>query len=470
MTLLSEGVTSLPKTNVEVDFITKEEAKGILLGRSCLTLVNMDVSVFGRRVDADYDYFDLSDDDDIMCSSKYISSDEEDDKFFVIPKSRKSSKLVIKKDEEDDFEKEMASELSQTMQRLASRLKNNNPQSSTSEVGGSKGPKTEDSGKKLPEEKSEFYDDIYFDSDDSDIEAAETTSRVPKTKKEKRRILSNDELFYDPTLDEKDQEWVDEMRRSYQPKKRRTKSGVSTRGQPQALPQSDAVLNCPACLTTLCMDCQRHAIYHNQYRAMFVFNCNVDSMERLKFPSKGQKKRDFFRNKRKNKDKQSLNQEAEEDVQKSQASSAVPQMQQGNSATLQQGQKETDMELQETASSSATVAAGSDAVAEPSSSSHKKVASSVIPQMQPGNSATLQQGQKETDMELQETASLSATVAAGSDAVAEPSSSSHKKVSFANVKDDDETYHPVTCKICNTKVAVYDKDEVYHFFNVVTSY
>ncbi|KAG7174838.1 E2F-associated phosphoprotein-like [Homarus americanus] len=379
MTLLSEGVTSLPKTNVEVDFITKEEAKGILLGRSCLTLVNMDVSVFGRRVDADYDYFDLSDDDDIMCSSKYISSDEEDDKFFVIPKSRKSSKLVIKKDEEDDFEKEMASELSQTMQRLASRLKNNNPQSSTSEVGGSKGPKTEDSGKKLPEEKSEFYDDIYFDSDDSDIEAAETTSRVPKTKKEKRRILSNDELFYDPTLDEKDQEWVDEMRRSYQPKKR------------------------------------RHAIYHNQYRAMFVFNCNVDSMERLKFPSKGQKKRDFFRNKRKNKDKQSLNQEAEEDVQKSQASSAVPQMQQGNSATLQQGQKETDMELQETASSSATVAAGSDAVAE-------------------------------------------------------PSSSSHKKVSFANVKDDDETYHPVTCKICNTKVAVYDKDEVYHFFNVVTSY
>lgn len=33
-----------------------------------------------------------------------------------------------------------------------------------------------------------------------------------------------------------------------------------------------------------------------------------------------------------------------------------------------------------------------------------------------------------------------------------------------------DLYHPVMCKICNTKVAVYDSDEVYHFFNVVTSY
>lgn len=33
-----------------------------------------------------------------------------------------------------------------------------------------------------------------------------------------------------------------------------------------------------------------------------------------------------------------------------------------------------------------------------------------------------------------------------------------------------DMFHPVMCKICNTKVAVYDSDEVYHFFNVVTSY
>lgn len=33
-----------------------------------------------------------------------------------------------------------------------------------------------------------------------------------------------------------------------------------------------------------------------------------------------------------------------------------------------------------------------------------------------------------------------------------------------------DTYHPVKCVSCNTEVAVYDIDEVYHFFNVFTSY
>jgi hypothetical protein len=28
-------------------------------------------------------------------------------------------------------------------------------------------------------------------------------------------------------------------------------------------------------------------------------------------------------------------------------------------------------------------------------------------------------------------------------------------------------YHPVQCESCNTVVAAYDADEVYHFFNVV---
>ena len=32
-----------------------------------------------------------------------------------------------------------------------------------------------------------------------------------------------------------------------------------------------------------------------------------------------------------------------------------------------------------------------------------------------------------------------------------------------------ELYHPVRCTQCNTEVAVYDKDEIFHFFNVLTS-
>lgn len=38
---------------------------------------------------------------------------------------------------------------------------------------------------------------------------------------------------------------------------------------------SDALLSCPSCFTTLCIDCQQHERIPNQYRAMFVQNCKV---------------------------------------------------------------------------------------------------------------------------------------------------------------------------------------------------
>jgi len=34
----------------------------------------------------------------------------------------------------------------------------------------------------------------------------------------------------------------------------------------------------------------------------------------------------------------------------------------------------------------------------------------------------------------------------------------------------DDVYHPVVCSVCDSEVGVYDKDEVYHFFNVLASY
>lgn len=36
--------------------------------------------------------------------------------------------------------------------------------------------------------------------------------------------------------------------------------------------------------------------------------------------------------------------------------------------------------------------------------------------------------------------------------------------------DADEAYHPVCCTECSTEVAVLDKDEVYHFFNILSSH
>ena len=36
-------------------------------------------------------------------------------------------------------------------------------------------------------------------------------------------------------------------------------------------------------------------------------------------------------------------------------------------------------------------------------------------------------------------------------------------------EEDQEDYNPVKCEECSTEIAVFDKDEVYHFFNVMAS-
>lgn len=78
------------------------------------------------------------------------------------------SKPVPTNNEEDEFEKEMASELSATMDCLTTAF------SKGKKDGVEAGPSRVESVKpqtKEPEENdSEFYDDVYFDSDDSDVE------------------------------------------------------------------------------------------------------------------------------------------------------------------------------------------------------------------------------------------------------------------------------------------------------------
>ena len=41
----------------------------------------------------------------------------------------------------------------------------------------------------------------------------------------------------------------------------------------------------------------------------------------------------------------------------------------------------------------------------------------------------------------------------------------------SEVEDEEDSgpYHPVQCTICNTEVAVYDSNEIFHFFNVLPS-
>ncbi|CAJ1918203.1 unnamed protein product [Cylindrotheca closterium] len=44
---------------------------------------------------------------------------------------------------------------------------------------------------------------------------------------------------------------------------------------------SDAQLQCPCCFQIVCMDCQRHERYYNQFRAMFVIGIAVDWHSKL---------------------------------------------------------------------------------------------------------------------------------------------------------------------------------------------
>ncbi len=180
--------------------------------------------------------------------------------------------------------------------------------------------------------------------------------------------MTNDELLYDPNIDDENQRWVDKQRQKYRNQQTKNQPHDKTTGTDPCShnndgnasssssvpkqPKSDAILNCPACLTTLCLDCQRHELYHNQYRAMFVLNCTIIRSEHLKYP--------------------------------------VP-----KKARWWKGNR----------------------------------------------------GKRRHD-EVGEGSSMGET---------------------RETQNSQELYNPVKCSVCNTEVAVFDEDEVFHFFNVLTS-
>ena len=54
-------------------------------------------------------------------------------------------------------------------------------------------------------------------------------------------------------------------------------------------------------MTVLCVDCQRHEIYHTQYRAMFAMNVSVNNREILRYKKKDVKRARGRRKKRRTK-------------------------------------------------------------------------------------------------------------------------------------------------------------------------
>ena len=69
---------------------------------------------------------------------------------------------------------------------------------------------------------------------------------------------ANDELLYDPKMDDEDEQWVKEQREAYKPTPN-IASAVTGAAAKKSSAQSntDAVLNCPACMCTVCLDCQK---------------------------------------------------------------------------------------------------------------------------------------------------------------------------------------------------------------------
>ncbi|XP_019615568.1 PREDICTED: E2F-associated phosphoprotein-like [Branchiostoma belcheri] len=246
---------------------------------------------------------------------------------------------------EDDFEKQMNKELDDGMTSKETEMLQMFEQqmASTSATGGQgpgqgsgqgsvAGGKTAAAGKATQQTVAdEFYNDIYFDSDEdsdneqpqdvshgvkghdvksqeanlgsdgqsmaqSDVTDESTDSEAVgadgkgKKRRKKHRVMTNDELFYDPNMDADDEKWMTRQREKYRAiNEQKASSGAGpSAGKPKAqpAPNSDAILNCPACMTTLCIDCQRHDLYQTQYRAMFVLNCNVIRAERLRYPKK----------------------------------------------------------------------------------------------------------------------------------------------------------------------------------------
>ncbi|XP_052767309.1 E2F-associated phosphoprotein-like isoform X2 [Mya arenaria] len=176
---------------------------------------------------------------------------------------------------EDEWEKEMNAELNGRVKELERR------RGSLSDAGCSGGSVMDLD----TEEPVKFYDDVYFDSDEEDM--VNTGDAAQK----KRKQHTDEDLLYNPEEDEDNEKWIESRRREYLPKPGPIPGGSKAKTKKKKpLPSSDAVLDCPACMTTLCMDCQRHDVYNNQYRAMFVSNCKVEMGELLKFPKASNKR------------------------------------------------------------------------------------------------------------------------------------------------------------------------------------
>ena len=70
-----------------------------------------------------------------------------------------------------------------------------------------------ETGVKKDEKKNTTYDEIYFSSGSEDDE--DNVGGVSSKSKERRAMKSDDELLYDPNMDDEDEKWVKRQRQGH---------------------------------------------------------------------------------------------------------------------------------------------------------------------------------------------------------------------------------------------------------------
>ncbi|GMR44305.1 hypothetical protein PMAYCL1PPCAC_14500, partial [Pristionchus mayeri] len=155
--------------------------------------------------------------------------------------------------------------------------------------------KENEKDKKDKEMEEEEYSSSSEESDDGEEQdnpikvAARAARKASKEARKKEKSSKTLPDFYNPSEDDDNEEWVQKRRRSNQGKK---DDGRKVNPKQIRLEDgSDAVLSCPGCMVLLTRDCQRHEVYKDQYRAMFVENCRVDDEEQLTIEKTGKEKR-----------------------------------------------------------------------------------------------------------------------------------------------------------------------------------
>ncbi len=105
------------------------------------------------------------------------------------------------------------------------------------------------------------------------------------------------QMLYNSRADDRDSQWVRNNLSKHRRKAPSSNSNSSsstattatttttTKNQGEELEEgseSDAMLNCPCCFALLCVDCQRHETWVNQYRAVFVRNCRIERAKEIR--------------------------------------------------------------------------------------------------------------------------------------------------------------------------------------------